>query len=289
MNTLDLTLTAPDGTIIRGYRWSGDDAPRGIVQISHGMGEHVARYGRLAEALVDAGYVVYGNDHRGHGRTAGPEHYGDLGPGGWKGLVSDLGVVSAHARSEHPGLKLAIVGHSMGSFALQQYLLDHSADLDAAALSGTSAVDIIAAGIDPTQEVDLSGFNAAFEPARTESDWLSRDEAEVDAYVADPACGFGLDAGSVGGMLAGAEDFGNPVVLGRIRSDLPILLVSGDADPLAGGGPLVELVGTRYREAGVTDVTVELVPGARHEVFNETNRDEITATVLAWLARVVDR
>ena len=290
MNETDFSLSAADGTEVVGYRWSGTAAPAAIVQIAHGMGEHAGRYRRLAEALTDAGYVVYANDHRGHGRTAGgPERHGDLGSGGWAGVVADLGEVSALARSEHPGLPVVIIGHSMGSFALQRYLLDHSSALDGAVLTGTTAIDVIAPGIDPAQEVDLSAFNAPFAPARTDYDWLSRDEAEVDAYVADPACGFGLDAGSVGGMLAGAEDFGNPVVLGRIRSDLPILLVSGDADPLAGGGPLVELVGTRYREAGVTDVTVELVPGARHEVFNETNRDEITATVLAWLARVVDR
>ncbi len=287
MTETDFILSAPDGTSITGYRWRGDIAPTAIVQLAHGMGEHAARYRRLAGALVDAGYVVYANDHRGHGRTSGPDHQGDLGTGGWKGLVSDLGVVSEHARAEHPGLQLAIVGHSMGSFALQQYLLDHSADLDAAALSGTTAVDGVAAGIDTSQEVDLSGFNAAFEPARTESDWLSRDEAEVDAYIADPACGFGLDGPSATAMLERAAEFGDPAVLAGIRGDLPILVFSGDADPLSGAGALVELVAQRYREAGVSDVTVILYPGARHEIFNETNRDEVTADLLAWLARVL--
>ena len=288
MNEQALSFPSDDGTVIEVYRWSGTGTPRAIVQIAHGMGEHAARYRRLAEALTAVGYVVYANDHRGHGRTAGSaERHGELGASGWTGLVDDLGRLSALARAEHPGLPLALIGHSMGSFALQRYLLERSADLDAAVLTGTTAVDVIAPGIDPTQEVDLSAFNAPFAPARTDYDWLSRDDAEVDAYVADPACGFGLNSAAVTGMLAGAGDFADPAKLAAIRPDLPILLISGDADPLAGGGALIELVGGRYRDAGITDVTVELYPGARHEVFNETNRDEITASVLAWLDRVL--
>jgi alpha-beta hydrolase superfamily lysophospholipase len=282
------TFDAGDGTRIEAYRWTGDGAPRGIVQIAHGMGEHAARYRRLAEALTRAGFVVYANDHRGHGRTAGgPERHGDLGPGGWSGLVADLGTLSARARAEHPGVPLVLVGHSMGSFALQRYLLDHSADVDGAVLSGSTAFDVIAGAIDPQAEVDLSAFNAPFEPARTEYDWLSRDPDEVDAYVADAACGFGLDGPSAGSMLEGMAGVADPERLRGIRDDLPIYVVSGDADPLAGGGALVDLLADRYREAGVLDVTVARYPDARHEVFNETNRDAITADLLRWLERVV--
>lgn len=290
MHETNFTLTAPDGTELAATRWSGDADATMIVQIAHGMGEHSGRYARLAEALIGAGAVVYANDHRGHGRTAGsPERHGDLGPGGWAGLVSDLGLLGAHATREHPDLPLAVIGHSMGSFALQRYLLDHSADLDAAVLSGSTAVDVVAAGIDPTQEVDLSAFNAPFEPARTEYDWLTRDPDEVDAYVADPMCGFGLDAASAASMIAGSDGVADPDRLGGIRSDLPVLLLSGDADPLAGEGALITLVADRYREAGLHEVAVRLYPGARHEVFNETNRDEITADLIAWLRRVLDR
>jgi alpha-beta hydrolase superfamily lysophospholipase len=286
MNERELSLTAADGTALVGYHWSGDTEPRAIVQIAHGMGEHAGRYRRLAEALVDAGHVVVAVDHRGHGRTAGsPDHHGDLGHGGWPALVDDLGVVGDAARAEHPGLPLFVVGHSMGSFALQQYLLDNSDRLDGAALSGTSAVDIIGAAIDPDAEVDLSAFNAPFEPARTEYDWLSRDDAEVDAYLADPDCGFGLNAPGAASMLGTAARFGDPEALAAIRSDLPILVFSGDADPLAGGGELIQLVASRYRDAGIADVEVILYPGARHEIFNETNRDEVTADLLAWLDR----
>jgi len=282
--TLRFTSEAGDGAEITAYRWSGDGDPRAIVVVAHGMGEHAGRYRRLAEALVDAGYVVYAPDHRGHGRTAGSaDAHGNLGESGWDALVGDLGTLVGVARAEHPGIPLVAFGHSMGSFALQQYLLDHSADVEAAVLSGTTALDVVAPAIDPTKEVDLSAFNLAFAPARTDYDWLSRDEAEVDAYVDDPDCGFGLDPAAAAGMLARAGDTAD---VSAVRADLPIYLMSGDADPLAGGGPLVDLVADRYREAGVGDVTVVLYPQARHEILNETNRDEVTADLLAWLDRV---
>ena len=286
MDESTFTFPSSDGTEIHVYRWSPPDEPSAIVQVAHGMGEHAARYRRLAEALTTAGYVVYANDHRGHGRTAGSvDHHGDLGADGWQGLVDDIGRLSAIARAEHPGVPLVVLGHSMGSFALQQYLLDRSDELDGAALTGTSAVDVIAAGIDPDAEVDLSAFNAPFEE-RTGYEWLSRDETEVDLYVADDACGFGLIPASTREMLDGVAPLSDPERLAGIRGDLPILLASGDADPLAGGGALIDVVAQRYRDAGVADVTVHLYPGARHEVFNETNRDEITADILAWLDRV---
>lgn len=287
MEETTFTFDGADGTAISAYRWSGDAEPTAIVQIEHGMGEHAARYKRLAGALTGAGYVVYADDHRGHGMTAGSaDHHGDLGPGGWQALVSDIGALSVHARSEHRGLPLVVLGHSMGSFALQEYLLDHSNELDGAVLTGSSALDVIAGGIDPNAEVDLSAFNAPFEPARTEFDWLSRDDEEVDKYVGDPRCGFGLNAEGAGQMLARAADTGDEEVLTGINKELPILLMSGDADPLAGGGQLVQLVGDRYVTAGIHDVTTKLYQGARHEIFNETNRDEITADLITWLDRV---
>ncbi len=277
-------IAGSDGLAVHVYRWSGDDEPRAIVQLAHGMGEHAARYRRFAQALIDAGYVVYANDHRGHGLSAaGVEHHGDLGIAGWQGLVDDIGTLATHVRNEHPGKPLALFGHSMGSFALQQFLIEHSAEVDVAILSGTSAIDVIGAGIDPDAEVDLSAFNAPFEPAPTEYEWLSRDRAEVDAYVADDACGFGINAAAARGMLEGTAVAGDPEQIARLRSDLPIYIMSGDADPLAGGGELIELVAQRYREAGLEDVTVARYPDARHEILNETNRDEVTADLLAWL------
>lgn len=286
MDETSFSFPSSDGTEIHVYRWTGDGEAKAVVQIEHGMGEHAGRYRRLAEALTSTGYAVVADDHRGHGRTAGgPEGHGDLGAAGWQGLVDDIGRLSAMARRDHPDVPLIVLGHSMGSFALQQYLLDHSADLDGAVLTGTSAIDVIGPGIDPDAEVDLSAFNAPFE-SRTGYEWLSRDEAEVDAYVADEGCGFGLNPAGVRGMLDGVSAAADETRLAAIRHDLPILLMSGDADPLAGGGPLVQMVGDRYIGAGVHDVTVNLYPGARHEIFNETNRDEVTADLIAWLDRI---
>ena len=128
----------------------------------------------------------------------------------------------------------------------------------------------------------LEAFNAGFEP-RTGYEWLSRDEAEVDAYVADPLCGFELPDATVPALFGAAATLADPAALARIRSDLPLLVVSGTADPLAGGGDLVQVLAQRYRDAGVADVTVRLYDDARHEVFNETNRDEVTRDVIAWL------
>lgn len=288
MNDDTFSITGSDGLAIHTYFWSGDSDAKAAVQIAHGMGEHAGRYHRFAEALVDAGYVVYANDHRGHGFTAGSsEMHGNLGEAGWQGLVDDIAALGRRIRQDHPEIPLVVFGHSMGSFALQQFLVDHSGEIDAAILSGTSAIDVIGAGIDPDAEVDLSAFNAPFEPAPTEYEWLSRDRAEVDAYVADEACGFGVDAAGARGMLAGTAVASDPAELAGIRPDLPILLVSGDADPLAGGGELIELVAQRYRDAGVADVSVALYPGARHEILNEINRDEVTADVLTWLDRAV--
>jgi len=290
METTTFTFPSADGLAIFSYKWTGGGDPIGSVQIAHGMGEHAGRYARLAEALTNAGWAVYANDHRGHGHTAltpvvGPGGLGDFGAGAWDGLVDDLGRLNAHIASELPGRPHILLAHSMGSFAAQQYILDHSADIDGLVLSGTTAVDLAAAAIDTENGADLTGLNAPFEPGRTPFDWLSRDDAEVDLYMDDPLCGFGIDAPAAAAMVAGAPRLGEVEVLGGIRSDLPIYLVAGSADPLNMGLALVELVEQRYRDAGITDITTDFLEGARHEVFNETNRDEITAHLLTWLKR----
>ncbi len=277
---------ASDGTelCVRIFRPEGE--PRFALHVSHGMGEHSARYARFAEAVCAAGGVMVAHDHRGHGESvASPEGLGAFGPDGWNQLVADLSAVHQSVRERHPGIPFAALGHSMGSFALQQLLLDESARLDAALLSGSAAFDAALEGMDPDAEVDLSAFNAPFEPARTEFDWLSRDPAEVDAYVADPLCGFGLNPESAGDFAAAAAACADPERLAAIRKDLPLYVVAGDADPINRGGSLLELLVERYRKAGLTDVELRLYPEARHELLNETNRDEVTAALLGWLAQ----
>ncbi|MCD9623841.1 alpha/beta fold hydrolase [Rhabdothermincola salaria] len=281
---VESTVTVPssDGEVVV-HVWLPSGDARGVVVVAHGMGEHAGRYARLAGALTAAGWAVYAPDHRGHGLTAGaPEALGDLGARGWDGLVDDLGRIVAFAAGRHPGLSVVLLGHSMGSFAAQQYVLDHADRLAALVLSGTTAVDQIAGALDPDQPADLTAFNAPFEPARTDYDWLSRDTAEVDAYLADDRCGFGLDGPSTASMVAAAPRLGDQAEIDAVPDGFPILVVSGRDDPLAFGGALVELVADRYRAAGA-DVTLSVHEGARHEIFNEINRDEITSEVVAWL------
>src|SRR5262249_8946235 len=185
---------AKDGVRVVGYRWDPAGEPRGAVQLTHGMGEHMQRYDALARTLTGRGLVVCGQDHRGHGATArSADELGQLGPDGWTQLVEDIDLLVSRIHDEQPGLPLVLLAHSMGSFAVQQYLLDHSDRVDAVVLTGTTALDQLEPALDLDKPIDLAAFNAAFQPARTEFDWLSRDEAIVDAYVADPRCGFGMD------------------------------------------------------------------------------------------------
>ncbi|MCU0300522.1 MAG: alpha/beta hydrolase [Candidatus Nanopelagicales bacterium] len=282
MDETTITVPTADGLTLQTFRWAPEGAPRAVVQVQHGLAEHAARYRRFGAALTAAGYLVYAPDARGSGRTAGGR-YGDWGRDGWPGWVEDIARLNARIREDARGLPLALFGHSMGSFASQQYVLDHSGDIDALVLSGTTEVGGLVALLDTDEPADLSGFNAPFEH-RTGFEWLSRDADEVDRYVADEACGWSAPRLANIATLVQATD---PDRLAGIRGDLPILLVSGTDDPIAGGGAAVELVAQRYRDAGVRDVAVRLYPGARHEVLNETNRDEVTADVLAFLDRNV--
>lgn len=277
-----------NGVNLTAYRWDPDTQPRAIVQIVHGMGEHARRYAPLATELAGRGYVVYAYDHRGHGDSlaAGAEP-GELGAGGWSELVRDIGRVADVARAEYPDLKLALVAHSMGSFATEQFLLNDGSRVAAVALTGTAAIDLLEPALDLDAPLDLAMFNAAFQPARTDYDWLSRDEAEVDKYVADPLCGFGVDIVGAKDMFVGSRQLADPARVSQMRPDLPVYIAVGDMDPVNGQLALINPLADRYREAGLADVTLRVYPGARHEVLNETNRDEIVADLTAWLDRAL--
>ncbi|WP_447774947.1 alpha/beta fold hydrolase [Variovorax boronicumulans] len=278
-------LTANDGYPVEAHRWQGT-APRGIVQLAHGMGEHSLRYRPLADALTQAGYVVYANEHRGHGSGASARgELGEFGPRGFAGLVDDMALLSRHARAEHPGLPLVLVGHSMGSFATQYYLVRHSELLSGAVLSGTTALDLLGGALQ--SGFRLEDMNAALPGVRTPFDWLSRDPAQVDAYIADPLCGFTVSAEGMGTMFANLDELTPAAMQTGIRPELPLYLFTGDQDPVSNKAewfyPLVQ----RYRDAGLRDVSCHVFGGARHETLNETNRDEVVAVLLAWLARIV--
>jgi alpha-beta hydrolase superfamily lysophospholipase len=286
MNREDFSFASADGLEIAYFRWRAPGRASAIVQIAHGMGEHALRYAHLADALNRGGYHVYANDHRGHGRTARSlAMRGDFGPAGWNGLVADMVSMTRLASIREGRLPLVLLGHSMGSFAVQQYLLDHSGLLAGAVLSGSAAIDKLA--IDPSREVDLTGLNAEFEPARTPFDWLSRDPAQVDAYVADQWCGFGIKQQAVAGMAAAAARLADPDALANIRKDLPIYILAGDKDPVNHSLEWLKPVAERYRAAGVLEVSEKYYPEGRHEMFNEINRDEVIRDLLNWLARVI--
>jgi len=279
-------LQGRDGARIVAYRWDPPGEPRAVVQLTHGMGEHALRYAELADALTGQGYVVYAQDHRGHGATAESlEKQGQIGRDGWAGLVEDIDVLRAHAQQEHPGKPIVLLGHSMGSFALQQYLPDHAEGLAGVVLSGTAAIDLLEPALDLDQPLDLSAFNAPFAPARTDYDWLSRDDEQVDRYVDDPRCGFGLDVDAGKAMFEQSRPLADPQRLADVPKDLPVYVAVGSLDPVNAQLALARAVVARYEQAGLTDVTFRVYDDARHEIFNETNRSEVVADLVAWLEK----
>ena len=285
MSTMtEFRVNGRDGLPIAGYRWEPDGTPRGVVQMTHGVGEHLRRYEHLAQTLTAAGFYAYGHDSRGHGQTIRPgAEPGVIGADGWIRTIEDLDVMADFGRAEHPGLPLVLFAHSMGSFATQQYLLDHSSRVDAVALTGTGALDLIEPALNLDTGLELDLFNAAFEPGRTGYEWLSRDEHQVDLYVADPLCGFAYDIDGMKAVFANARQVADPSRMAGVRPDLPLYIAAGDQDPVNGQLALVNALVDRYRAVGLSDVELHIYPGARHEVLNETNRDEVEADLLAWL------
>jgi alpha-beta hydrolase superfamily lysophospholipase len=280
-------LETPDRAAVAAYRSLPDETPRGIVQIAHGMAEHFERYGQLTSRLNAAGYAVYGVDHRGHGRSTATFGLGSFGPGGFQRVVDDMAALTRIAKREQPGLGLALLGHSMGSFASQLYLLQHANELTALVLSGTAAMDellgfLLASG-DP---VTLAVLNAGFEPARTGFDWLSRDETKVDAYIADPLCGFDLDEPSLQSVFGLSAEARFDDRLNRMRKDLPIYIISGQCDPVVGPDQaFVRALIRTYEGVGLSQIEHRIYPGGRHEMFNETCREQVEDELIAWLDR----
>jgi alpha-beta hydrolase superfamily lysophospholipase len=275
MHDLELTVEDPDGlsSVVFGWR-SSQHPPRAVVHILHGWAEHALRYDRLAGELTARGFAVYADDHRGHGQTGKRSGtLGDLGPRGMDGVLDAVRSVVERVRAEHPDTPLFLLGHSWGSFILQRYLRRWAADgLTGAVLTGTTYRNPAAPAAERRPP------NERFEPARTAYDWLSRDEAEVDAYIADELCGFEMMRSRPGaGGAASTVDDERPIPPG-----LPILVLNGADDPIGGrdGG---DALAAHYRAQGLGDVTLIAYEGARHELFNEINRDEVTDDLLTWL------
>lgn len=282
-------LTSSDGLCLSCARWDSRSPPRAIVQIAHGMGEHMGRYVPTIEVLVAAGITVYANDHRGHGLTARSRaHFGEFGQGGFDLLVQDMARLGELASDENPDIPLILLGHSMGSFAAQSYAIDHSHEIDGLILSGSGALDGLARAkiMAPTGSNLL---NAAFEPARTPFDWLSRDDAVVDAFLADPLCFAELRPEALESFLGTAPRLSDPTELRRIRRGLPVYLLSGSDDPVGQRLRGLDLLINRYRDAGLDDVSFDFYPNGRHEVLNEINRYQVQTRLLGWISRLLEK
>jgi alpha-beta hydrolase superfamily lysophospholipase len=302
-------LAVDDGVELFVYRWLPAGAPRAVVQIAHGMAEHAGRYARVAAQLTLAGYAVYAADHRGHGRTALAP--GDLGyfadDNGWLRAVDDLYALRRRIAEDHPVLPVFAFGHSMGSMMLQQYLFSHGDSIAGAVLSGAGGGRTLLAlggaalawgerarlgprGRSPLlQYMTFGDYNRAFRPTRTEFDWLSRDEAEVDKYVADPLCGFAFTVQGWLDVLRGILQIERADHLRRIPQWMPLYVFSGELDPVGDRGRGVRRLLDALRRAGLHDVAHRLYPGARHEMLNETNRDEVQRDLIAWLDGALER
>jgi alpha-beta hydrolase superfamily lysophospholipase len=305
MKSDTMMLKASDGVDIFIYTWKPDNKKdvRGVVQIAHGMAEHAARYEGFASALVDAGFAVYADDHRGHGKTAGSlDKVGYFADGdGWQRVVDDLAMITDTIEKEYPGLPVFYFGHSMGSMLGRTYLMQHGKRLAGAILSGTAGDPGLLGKVGafvakreskkkgrktPSElmaKLSFGKFNNAFKPARTEFDWLSRDDAEVDKYVADPYCGFVFSAGGWLDMLQGLPMQFRPEGVAKIPKDLPIFLFAGAKDPVGNNGKGVREVYELYKKSGIEDVSIKLYEDARHEMLNETNRDEVYRDNIEWL------
>lgn len=265
-----LTVTDQDGETIFTYRWTPAEAPKAVVHIAHGMGEHAGRYGRLADALTAAGYEVWADDHRASGRTGveGPG-LGQLGPNAMQGALESLHSVTEHISGVRPDLPLHLLGHSWGSFLAQRIADRWGDELAGLVLSGSTLL----AG----DYINLGDFNEPFQPATTPYDWLSRDPAEVQKYIDDPWCGMEV-AFEVMELLPLATPPADSV-----PPDLPVLIVNGTHDSVGGFNGGGAALADAYRELGVSDVTFVAYEGGRHELFNETNRDHVTADLIGWL------
>ena len=296
-------LNLPNGSRSCLHAWLPVGKPKAVVQVVHGMAEHGGRYARLAAALNAEGFAVYAQDLPGHGQTAGNiEALGHIADeDSWARLMSAVHGVRAYIEKQHGELPLFLFGHSMGGFIGQQHLVEHGAGLAGAVLSGTSGTlgklrpvalalnraQIRLFGAEHrsalTETLTFKAFNKAFKPNRTAADWLSRDTAEVDAYVRDPYCGFRCSAALWAGLFEAGGQFLDAKRLARLPKSLPVLLIAGSTDPVCDGGRGSHLLAEHYQKAGLADVTTMIYEEARHELLNETCREAVTADVIEWL------
>ena len=299
------TFPSADGvTELRGRLWRGDSVPRAVVQLVHGVSDHISRYDRFARHLTAHGFVVAGHDHLGHGDSLprGSTPIWFAARDGWRIVTDDTCALHRKLRREFPGLPVFILGHSMGSFVTRSMLIRYPGSVDGAILMGTgwNSEAAISGGLAVTAvlgalrgkratsgfvtDLAFGGYNKAFAPNRTGFDWIAADERAVDRYVADPKCGEDATVGLLHDMLVGFRFNQRRENLRKMDAATPILFVAGQDDPVGAMGRGVEKSAAAFRDAGVTDVTTILYPGLRHEILNEPSApDTVDADILRWL------
>ena len=274
----DDTFVDAQGVTVHYYVWKSGK-PRGIVQLVHGLGEYAIRHAPVIHRFVAAGYTVYADDHRGHGQTGVGQTGGDLtklghlGRGGMRAVVQGIRELTAIIRRENPGLPLVLLGHSWGSFLAQMVLNETPGDYDAAILTGTAYRTL--------RRMNGGNLNARHQSLGTTGyEWLSRDPAIAQAAEADPLV-FAANGLKLFGLADSLRLLGRPAR--RFDRDIPLLIQIG-GDDTVGGPRSADLLARSYRRrSGLSDVSLIVYPGARHEIFNETNRDEVIADTLGWL------
>lgn len=285
--------------------WLPEGEPRAVVQIIHGIAEHIGRYEHFAQFLTQRGFAVCADDHMGHGLSV--ESGGVFGyfSGGWMAAVRDERSVFEEMKKRFPALPYFMLGHSMGSFLLRTYLYTYPGELTGAIISGTGWQPELAlsAGLalcrieqlrigetgrsKLLKEIMFGAYNKKFSPNRTPNDWICSDEAVVDAYTGDPLCGFDATVGLTRDMLTGISMNQKKENLAKMDKTLPVLFVSGMQDPVGAMGEGVLRTIDAFKRAGLSNVTIRLYPEGRHEMLNETNRTEVYADILGWLEPLV--
>ena len=290
--------------MIHGCRWEPEGAPVAVLQIVHGVAEHVTRYDSFASFMASQGFLVVAADHMGHGGSIGNEGTCGFFDGGWFKAVADVHRLLSYTRMECPDVPYILLGHSMGSFLARSLLIKYpKCGVDAAIISGTAWMHrgIINTGIaaatlvgkrsgmkKPSKllnDMMFGGYNRKIEHQRTDFDWLTRDQKIVDAYIADPLCGFTITAGLARDMMTGLLYIQEPEHLEKMRKDLPVLFIAGADDPVGNYGAGVKQTASEFSKAGMENVSMRLYPLCRHEVLNELNRDEVYLNILEWLKR----
>jgi alpha-beta hydrolase superfamily lysophospholipase len=304
MRTENFTFKDESDLTIFVYKWLPDVEVqvKGIVQIAHGMAETAARYQGFASALTNEGFIVYANDHRGHGKTAGTiEKLGELGEDGFNSMVENMNGLNKIIKEENPNLPIFLFGHSMGSFLTQRYVCLYGSGLKGAILSGSCGKQGVIIDIarliakkeirkigrsgksDKLDKLSFGSYNNSFKPNRTAFDWLCRDNKEVDKYIKDPFCGTVFTAGFFYDFLGGIKSIADNTQIKRVPKDLPIYILSGDKDPVGKNGKGVLKLFNTYKEHGIVDLTYKLYKDGRHEILNEINKEEVILDIIKWL------